>query len=47
MVPPGASADEARRAIDAAGFGWVSVVDEGELLGWVDHQRAGGMCHGG
>jgi osmoprotectant transport system ATP-binding protein len=41
-VAPGATADEARRAIDAAGFGWVSVVDEGELLGWVDRDALEG-----
>jgi len=42
VVTPRAGADEARRAIDAAGFGWVSVVDEGELLGWVDRQALQG-----
>ena len=41
------SADEARRAIDAAGFGWVSVVDDGELLGWVDHQALEGCATAG
>ena len=47
VVAPGAGADEARRAIDAAGFGWVSVVDEGELLGWVDHQALQGCVMAG
>jgi len=47
VVAPGAGADEARRAIDAAGFGWVSVVDEGELLGWVDHQALQGCATAG
>ena len=36
VVAPPASTEEARRAIDAGGFGWVSVVDDGELLGWID-----------
>jgi len=39
VVAPTASVDEARRAVDAAGFGWVSVVDDGELLGWVDRDE--------
>ena len=30
--------DIARRAIRESGFGWVSVVDDGELLGWIDEQ---------
>jgi osmoprotectant transport system ATP-binding protein len=47
VVTPRAGADEARRAIDAAGFGWVSVVDEGELLGWVDHQALQGCATAG
>jgi osmoprotectant transport system ATP-binding protein len=47
VVAPAAGADEARRAIDAAGFGWVSVVDEGELLGWVDHQALEGCAMAG
>jgi osmoprotectant transport system ATP-binding protein len=36
VVAPAATADAARRAIEEGGFGWVSVVDDGELLGWVD-----------
>jgi osmoprotectant transport system ATP-binding protein len=44
VLTPGASADKARRAIDAAGFGWVSVVDDGELLGWVDHHALEGCA---
>jgi osmoprotectant transport system ATP-binding protein len=36
VVASSATADEARRAIEAGGFGWVSVVDDGELRGWVD-----------
>ena len=42
VVAPTASADEARRVIDAAGFGWVSVVAESELLGWVDRDELDG-----
>jgi osmoprotectant transport system ATP-binding protein len=47
VVAPSASADEARRAIDAAGFGWVSVVDDGELLGWIDHRALEGCASAG
>ncbi len=36
VVAPGAAAEEARRAMEKYDFDWVSVVDEGELLGWVD-----------
>jgi osmoprotectant transport system ATP-binding protein len=44
VVAPTASADEARRAIDAGGFGWVSVVADGELLGWIDHDAVAGLA---
>ena len=47
VVAPSATADEARRAIEAAGFGWVSVVDDGELLGWVDHRALEGCATAG
>jgi osmoprotectant transport system ATP-binding protein len=36
VVPPTATAEEVRTAIGVGGLGWVSVVDEGELLGWID-----------
>ncbi|MDQ4145984.1 MAG: betaine/proline/choline family ABC transporter ATP-binding protein [Actinomycetota bacterium] len=36
VVPPSASVEEARRAMEKFDFDWTSVVDEGELLGWVD-----------
>ncbi len=36
VVSPAAPIDEARRVIDEWGFGWTSVVDDGELLGWVE-----------
>ena len=47
VVAPAASADEARRAIDAAGYGWVSVVDDGELLGWIDADSLDGCATAG
>jgi osmoprotectant transport system ATP-binding protein len=36
FVAPDASPDDARRAMEKFDFEWVSVVDNGELLGWVD-----------
>jgi osmoprotectant transport system ATP-binding protein len=36
VVAPDATADEARREVERFGFDWTSVVDGGELLGWVD-----------
>jgi osmoprotectant transport system ATP-binding protein len=36
VVLPDATVEEASRAMAAFGFDWVSVVREGELLGWVD-----------
>ncbi|MGZ8604769.1 MAG: ABC transporter ATP-binding protein [Actinomycetota bacterium] len=36
VVAPGASAEEARRVIDASPFDWAAVVEDGELFGWVD-----------
>jgi osmoprotectant transport system ATP-binding protein len=47
VVAPSATADEARRAIEAGGFGWVSVVDGDELLGWVDHDALAGCATAG
>ena len=43
-MAPAASADEARAAIEAGGFGWSSVVDDGELLGWVDRDLLDGKA---
>jgi osmoprotectant transport system ATP-binding protein len=43
VVAPTATADDARRAIEAGGFGWVSVVADGELLGWVDGDALQGL----
>jgi osmoprotectant transport system ATP-binding protein len=42
VVDPTASAEEARRAILDGGFGWVSVVADGELLGWIDESSLDG-----
>ncbi len=42
VVAPGATADEARAAIEAGGFDFVSVVDDGELLGWIDRDMLDG-----
>jgi osmoprotectant transport system ATP-binding protein len=47
VVAPEASADEARRAMDAFGLEWVSVVREGELLGWVDRASLDGRAAAG
>ena len=38
VVSPSASAEVARKAMDAFGVDWTSVVDDGRLLGWVDGQ---------
>ncbi len=36
VVSPEAGAEEARREMQRFGFDWTSVVDGGEMLGWVD-----------
>jgi osmoprotectant transport system ATP-binding protein len=47
IVAPSASVEETLEEMARFGFDWVSVVDEGEMLGWVDkssldeHRRAG------
>jgi osmoprotectant transport system ATP-binding protein len=38
VVSPSDSADAALAEIDRFGFDWTSVVDDGELLGWVDRE---------
>jgi osmoprotectant transport system ATP-binding protein len=43
VVATSATAEEARRAMEAFGFDWVSVVDGGELLGWVDRGTLDGV----
>src|SRR5438067_1082430 len=42
VVAPTASPEEARRAIRDGGFGWASVVADGELLGWIDESSLDG-----
>ena len=42
MIAPDASADEAKREMERFGFDWVSVVEDGELLGWVDRPALDG-----
>ncbi len=42
VVAPSASVDDARRAMEKFDFDWVSVVDDGELLGWVDEDSLRG-----
>jgi osmoprotectant transport system ATP-binding protein len=37
VVAPGDTASRAKAAMDACGFAWASVVQDGALLGWVDH----------
>jgi osmoprotectant transport system ATP-binding protein len=36
VVAPSASSHEARRAMEKFDYDWTAVVDQGELLGWVD-----------
>jgi len=42
VIAPDASADEAKREMERFGFDWVSVVEDGELLGWVDRPALDG-----
>ena len=42
VVPPTASPDDARRAMESSGHEWVSVVDNGTLLGWVGRDELDG-----
>ncbi len=42
VVSPAATAEQARAAIEPGGFDFVSVVDDGELLGWVDRDMLEG-----
>ena len=41
VVAPSATAEEARRVIRDGAPGWASVVDDGELLGWIDESDLG------
>ncbi|MFN2488915.1 MAG: ABC transporter ATP-binding protein [Actinomycetota bacterium] len=42
VVTPSASVEEARRMMEKFDFDWTSVVDDGELLGWVDEESLRG-----
>lgn len=42
VVRPDARVDEARRQMEKFDFDWVSVVDDGELRGWVDERALEG-----
>ena len=42
VVAPAASSAEALKVMDRSDFDWVSVVDDGELLGWVGRESLGG-----
>jgi osmoprotectant transport system ATP-binding protein len=42
VVSPSATADEALREMDRFAFTWTSVVEDGELLGWVDREALSG-----
>ncbi|MGZ8612812.1 MAG: ABC transporter ATP-binding protein [Actinomycetota bacterium] len=44
VVAPSASADEARRVIEASPFDWAAVVQDGELFGWVDRALLDGAA---
>ena len=42
VVAPSATVDEALRVMDKFDYEWTSVVDDGELLGWVDQESLRG-----
>jgi osmoprotectant transport system ATP-binding protein len=42
VVAPSASTDVARKTMEAFGVDWASVIDDGELLGWIDEQSLEG-----
>jgi osmoprotectant transport system ATP-binding protein len=43
VVSPDMPTEEAQKIIEHAGFGWASVVDDGELLGWVESAALQGV----
>ena len=43
VVVPSSTVDEARRAMEKFDFDWVSVVEDGELRGWVDEGALRGL----
>jgi osmoprotectant transport system ATP-binding protein len=44
VVTSSATAEEARRAMDAHGYDWAAVVDDGQLRGWVDADALEGQA---
>jgi osmoprotectant transport system ATP-binding protein len=44
VVAPSATREEALGQMERFGFDWTSVVDDGELLGWVDRQALDGRA---
>jgi osmoprotectant transport system ATP-binding protein len=44
VVSPAASAEDALREMERFGLDWTSVVDDGELLGWVDRRALAGRA---
>jgi osmoprotectant transport system ATP-binding protein len=42
VVSPQSSIEDAQKKMELFGFDWCSVVDEGELLGWVDRDALRG-----
>jgi len=42
VVSPSDPAEVARKAMRESGFGWVSVIEGGELLGWIDEETLEG-----
>jgi osmoprotectant transport system ATP-binding protein len=47
VVTPSSTVEEARRAMEKFDFDWTSVVDDGELLGWVDEDSLAGCTRVG
>ena len=47
VVAPDARSEEARRVMSAFGLDWTSVVQDGQLLGWVDSASLDGMARVG
>jgi osmoprotectant transport system ATP-binding protein len=47
VVSPDASVEQARQAMTSYAFDWVSVVDDGELLGWVGESDLDGVSRVG
>src|SRR5919198_5207564 len=47
VVAPDARSEEARRVMSAFGLDWTSVVQDGQLLGWVDSASLDGVARAG